>query len=1143
MNAGFQLLPESDCAVTHPPFGWLGAHPIEAEAYLELQGSDPDFQPSLDGDPFAFWRVPEELQRTDKFFGDYQTYGELSDFYLEALENYGTVVPGGSAPPLYEGWPLGLTQKFDVFYFSLPTVGNTMFFQSTIVNESEKVYGIGMTYDSVYIGINFDPLTGDGNGNVQSDAQWFDPDRNAVLYQDPSGARGCDPAKEPPGSGCGPGDRGWVGGYTAIGAIWLKTAIGDMRYELFSDPTSDFFSPGHPRAGDTITVNHARNCGFGGCIPRTWSRSQRAHFGLVSSTGENVLDGETPGDLDDRTYHRIFRSEAWPERNGQFNKYVPGIDDSNAIWDWNHDGVPDTIYADACGSRGCVALWGDTLPSGFAMSYSNISFQSVGPVHMEPGDTVPFVVALVGAADSATMESAIDNTIDFYKAFYLGPEAAPAPNISAVDVIGGQNVAGENEDGAQVTLFWDDSTERWRDPFLENVDVSADLELNPWLDDSIAARIDNNIEAIHIFRSCDGGNSYSRDADCDGDPVTDATSLWSGFGWSPYISFDAADDGSLPNTFSDDAVTSGITYTYSIVAETRGAEYNVVRGTPGNYQAETVQYAPSILSGLSASGTNPFVRVVYVPVNLASGAAPATLDETARIGNSTVPVEYLVIGTSPTSGDYQSVFADSMEVETVETLDEAGKVVATNSTVTGWVLRTVTNDLGEDESVPIKTYNWQRSGGVTVSGLTSTRSEEPGARTTTWTGNFGMVVASGATPFLATVTLTGEAATPGSFFGRPDFPFFTVSVNAADGGSFDAEEFVGPAGDTIAQQVAPTVVWRRGGGLSEHVGGEDYGTLNLTWSDDAFGPASPFQIGPALISTYESSMAARVTASQSSTSAEALEAVKEADPNVDLEAGDLVAYDLPFTVANAAYGGRSVEVLVTSHQESILLGQSNDSIRVDVPAGMWVPGDQTFLVELATVEQIDENGNTILGPNGNPLTEQKAVATFRMVLGCQTPRNSCDPTIGGQLQSGYIPAIAGVNQFVQYFVPLEGGDQVDVRLTRAITAQEGQSQGLGGLDDVHVTPNPYLFASAYEREQASRAIKFTSLPPEGRVRIFDIAGRFIQELSWDESNLAGGDLNWDLRTRENLEVAAGLYIFVVETPDGERKSGKFVIIR
>jgi hypothetical protein len=762
---------------------------------------------------------------------------------------------------------------------------------------------------------------------------------------------------------------------------------------------------------------------------------------------------------------------------------------------------------------------------------------------MEPGDTVPFVVAMVGAADSATMEAAIDNTIDFYKNFYLGPEAAPAPTISAVDVIGGQETAGELEPGTEITLFWDDTTVDWEDPFLINVDVSADIELNPWLQDSVALRVTNNVAALHIFRSCDGGTSYSSDADCDGDPVSDPTSQWSGFGWQPYQTLDADGDGNLPNTFTDQAITSGITYTYSLVTETRGAEWNVVRTSAGAFQAETVTYAPQLLSGLSSSNTNPFVAVTYVPVNLASGASSATLDETQRLGASTVPVDYQVIGTSPTSGDYQTVFVDSIQVRQVDNLDEAGKVSSTQTSVTGWVLRNVTNELGETERAVIQTFDFQRSGTVTTSGLTESGPEdENGQRVTTWDGEFGLVLASGATPFLASTTLTGQATTPGAFFGREDFPFFTVAVDADQGGTFGAETFVGPQGDTIVLAVAPSVVWRRGGGLSEPTAGDDYGTLNIVWLDDAFGPQAPFQIGTNLVSSYEASLASRQSASMSSTSAEALEAIKDADPSVDLEPGDLVAYNLPFTVSNSVYD-RPVQVVVTDHRKTLLLGQANDSIRVDVPAGTWVPGDETFLVETLVIEQTDENGNTILGPGGQPLVEEKLVATFRMVLGCIAARNSCDPTIGGSLQSGYIAASSGVNQFVEYFVPLDGSDQVDVRVTRAISAQEGQSQGLGGVDDVHVTPNPYLFASAYERSQADRVIKFTRLPPEGRIRIFDVAGRFIQELTYDETQLQGGDLPWDLRTRENLETAAGLYLFVLETPSGERKSGKFVIIR
>jgi hypothetical protein len=533
-----------------------------------------------------------------------------------------------------------------------------------------------------------------------------------------------------------------------------------------------------------------------------------------------------------------------------------------------------------------------------------------------------------------------------------------------------------------------------------------------------------------------------------------------------------------------------------------------------------------------------------VPVNLASGASSATLDETNRIGSSTVPVDFQVIGTAPVSGDYQTVFVDSIQVQQIDTKDESGKVLSTQSKVTGWTLRSVTDEAGETARVPVKTFNFERSGTVTTSGLDQTGiDDQPGQTTTTWDGTFGLVLANGASPFLASTTLTGEAATPGAFFGRDDFPFFTVAVDESEGGTFSAETFVGPAGDTIAPRVAPFVVFRRGGGLSEHLDGDDYGTFEITWSDDSFGPQSPFQIGPNLISTYETSMAARLSAGTSSTSAEALEAIKAVDGDVTLEPGDLVAYDLPFSVSNGAYGGRNVEVVVTDHQETILLGQANDSIRVDVPAGMWVPGDQTFLVETVTVEQTDENGNTVLGSDGQPLTESQVVATFRMVQGCLSPRNSCDPTIGGGLESGYIPTIGGVTQIVEYLVPLEGSDQVDIRVNRAVTAQEGQQAGEGGVDNVHVVPNPYLFASAYERSQADRFVKFTSLPPEGRIRIFDVAGRFIQELNYTEDQLQGGDLGWNLQTRENLVLAAGLYLFVLETPSGERKSGKFVIIR
>ncbi|MCY4647454.1 MAG: hypothetical protein OXE73_11340 [Gammaproteobacteria bacterium] len=1155
MFSGFQLTPTSDCDSTHPAAGWKGSHPIPAESYLELQASAPEFGAMYDSmdpygyDPFAFWRVPEEMQATEKFLGDWQTYGELSDWYRNALERYGTVVPGGAGSPSYAGWPLGLTQFYDGFYFGLPTVGNVMYFQSVIVNESEKVYGVGMTYDSVYIGINVDPLL-----QGQGDAHYFDPVRSAMLWKE-TGSR-CADAIDPPGSGCNrTGDDDWDNGAAGAGIVFLKTPIGDARYKLFSDPSSDFYNPAHPRAGDTIMFQHQRQCGFGGCIPRTWSRSQRAHFGHFASVGEYTLDGETPGDLDDRTYHRIFRPEAWPERTGVYNKYVPGEGEAGApTWDWNHDGQPDTIYADACGSRGCVALWADTLPSGYTNSYGNIADVAVGPVHMAPGDTVPFVVALVGAADSTSMESALDNAIAFYQQMYLGPETAPPPVISAVDVVGGQAASTGEVDGNEISLFFDDTPEEWVDPYLANLDVSADIARNYWLADSVAARAGNNVAAIHIFKSCDGGSTWTRDGDCDGDPVFDETSKWSNFGWQPYTTFEADDDGTLPNVFEDALLIPGVTYTYSIVTETRGATFNVVRGTHADsLLAEEVVFAPELIGAVSASGTNPNVAVVYAPLNLAAGASRAELNEVSRSGNSTVPVDFSVVGTSPVSGQYRVVFGDKLVVNQVDNLDDTGSPTSTQTTVAAQTVRTVTGMEGEPKEVVIAGVDFNRSGTVTLSGLeelpVDSAMQSSMQRTTVFEGGFGMVVAAGSTPLLASTTLDGDEATPGAFFSREDFPFFTVSVNAADGGTLDppSRVFTTGSADTVAARVQPTVWWLTG--PSGYAGGDEYGEYAIVWNADAWGAGAPFRLpDPAIEATVAASLSGRPAASTSSTGEDILAAVQEVDPDVET----LESYSLPFSVRNNTYG-RDVQIAVVGHQESVLVGQGVDTARVEVPAGVWVPGDQIYFVETVTREVTDDEGNTVLDAGGQPATETATAVTFDVTLGCDAPRPSCDPTTGGSTESGYIPVTEQVTLTVPWLVPLQSGDEVVVDVQRAITAAEAAASGAVSLDDVHVVPNPYLYGSAFERATDARVLKFTNLPQEGTIRIFDVAGRFIQELVYGPEDLqgitaycgagdCGGDLNWDMQTRERTNLGAGLYIFVLES-GGQKKMGKFVVIR
>ncbi len=78
------------------------------------------------------------------------------------------------------------------------------------------------------------------------------------------------------------------------------------------------------------------------------------------------------------------------------------------------------------------------------------------------------------------------------------------------------------------------------------------------------------------------------------------------------------------------------------------------------------------------------------------------------------------------------------------------------------------------------------------------------------------------------------------------------------------------------------------------------------------------------------------------------------------------------------------------------------------------------------------------------------------------------------------------------------------------------------------------------------------MPPRGTLRIYTVAGQFVQQIDWTPEDLRGtGDLFYDLKSREGGDLASGLYIWVLsaprnpDNPASRRMSarGKFVVIR
>jgi hypothetical protein len=100
----------------------------------------------------------------------------------------------------------------------------------------------------------------------------------------------------------------------------------------------------------------------------------------------------------------------------------------------------------------------------------------------------------------------------------------------------------------------------------------------------------------------------------------------------------------------------------------------------------------------------------------------------------------------------------------------------------------------------------------------------------------------------------------------------------------------------------------------------------------------------------------------------------------------------------------------------------------------------------------------------------------------------------------------------------------------------------------YVVPNPYIEAASFEPARfalssgrGDRRIEFRGLPQGCTVRIYTVRGDLVRTLRHDGSD--NGYVAWDMRTKDNLDVAPGLYIFHVETPARRPFIGKFAIIK
>jgi len=96
------------------------------------------------------------------------------------------------------------------------------------------------------------------------------------------------------------------------------------------------------------------------------------------------------------------------------------------------------------------------------------------------------------------------------------------------------------------------------------------------------------------------------------------------------------------------------------------------------------------------------------------------------------------------------------------------------------------------------------------------------------------------------------------------------------------------------------------------------------------------------------------------------------------------------------------------------------------------------------------------------------------------------------------------------------------------------------LNKVRVVPDPYIVSNEWENSQFGKKLMFNHLPNECKISIYTVAGDFITDIYHQDNT---GYQFWDMRTYNDQYIAYGLYVYVVSTPGGQKKVGKFLVIK
>jgi hypothetical protein len=97
------------------------------------------------------------------------------------------------------------------------------------------------------------------------------------------------------------------------------------------------------------------------------------------------------------------------------------------------------------------------------------------------------------------------------------------------------------------------------------------------------------------------------------------------------------------------------------------------------------------------------------------------------------------------------------------------------------------------------------------------------------------------------------------------------------------------------------------------------------------------------------------------------------------------------------------------------------------------------------------------------------------------------------------------------------------------------------LDLINVVPNPYYAFSEYERNKVDNRIKFTNLPEQCTISIYNLSGKLVNQFKKDNPLTY---MDWTLTNKTGIPVSSGVYMIHFDVPGvGETSRKAFIAMR